>query len=119
MLTIVRIIHYVERLRLPPMTVLNGSTTDSASNESNKLLTNASSLSSANTALDEGTCALSNIELERRAIRKKQNLKSVLTSIISTLVLLGVCIVAKSARNVLFWQILYSIFAICFARLNA
>lgn len=76
------------------MTVLNGSTTDSASNESNKLLTNASSLSSANTALDEGTCVLSNIELERRAIRKKRNLKSVLTSIISTLVLLGVCIVA-------------------------
>ncbi|RFT28811.1 ABC transporter permease, partial [Gardnerella vaginalis] len=57
------------------MTVLNGNALNSESNNA-------------------GEYALSNIELERRSIRKKQNLKSVLTSIISTLVLLGVCIVA-------------------------
>ena len=57
------------------MTVLNGNALNSESNNA-------------------GEYALSNIELERRSIRKKQNLKSVLTSIISTLVLLGVCVAA-------------------------
>lgn len=86
MLTIVRIIHYVERLECSPMTVLTGNTIDSAENKSQKSIDHMQR--------NAEHYVLSDIEIERRSIRKRQNLQSVTTSITSTFVFLGICIFA-------------------------